>query len=181
MKTLVVYYSKSGNNKFLAGKIAEKLGSDIEQIVPRLNAFAIQVLFSLIGKGMGIKAPAHSISEYEKIVICVPIWMGKLIYPAYAFITRFLNSIRKLYFVTCCGGDESEKDSRFGYNAVFNRVRNIAGDKCTLCEAFPITLALPEEKRKDSEAVMKAHLSDNNFTGDFLNRFNVFTDKVIEN
>ena len=35
MKTLVVYYSGKGSNKYLAEKIAQTLHCDVEAIVPR--------------------------------------------------------------------------------------------------------------------------------------------------
>jgi len=37
MKTIVIYYSNKGSNKYLAKKISKSLSSDIEEIKPRLN------------------------------------------------------------------------------------------------------------------------------------------------
>jgi hypothetical protein len=37
MKSLVVYYSRNGNSKFIAQKIAEKLGADTEEIIDKKN------------------------------------------------------------------------------------------------------------------------------------------------
>ena len=39
MQTLVVYYSNTGSNKYLAEKIAAVLSCDNEAIKPRLNFF----------------------------------------------------------------------------------------------------------------------------------------------
>jgi flavodoxin len=33
MKSLVVYYSRSGNTRFVAEKISQKIGGDIEEII----------------------------------------------------------------------------------------------------------------------------------------------------
>lgn len=52
MKTLVVYYSREGSNKFLAQKISQTLGCELDEIRPRLNSF----LLFLMNIHFGIKA-----------------------------------------------------------------------------------------------------------------------------
>lgn len=42
-KTIVIYYSNNGSNRFLAHKIAERLQCDIEEIKPRINAHLLLV------------------------------------------------------------------------------------------------------------------------------------------
>ena len=51
MKTIVVYYSRKGSNKYLANKIAKDLTCDIEEIRPRINAY----LLFLMNKGAVLK------------------------------------------------------------------------------------------------------------------------------
>ncbi|HON11775.1 MAG TPA: hypothetical protein PLE24_12985 [Chitinispirillaceae bacterium] len=178
MKTLVVYYSKSGNNKYLARKCIEALGGDIEEITPRMSAFFFQVLSSLTGAGLGINPLKADLKEYDRVLLCGPVWMGNLIYPLRSFIKEYNRSINNLIFATCCGVDDSEKDSRFGYTRVFSKVRSMAGEKSILCEAFPIKLVVPEEQRHDNDALMKARLSDDTFKGEILQRFDNFIKRV---
>lgn len=42
-KTIVYYYSKKGNNRFLAEKITDELKCEIEEICPRLNVFPLML------------------------------------------------------------------------------------------------------------------------------------------
>lgn len=178
MNPLVVYYSNSGNNRFLAEKIAQALSCDIEQIRPRIGGFPVLALFSVLKTSPGIKPIDHRVSDHDPIIVCGPIWMGQIIAPLRGFIKKYLQEMKHLYFVTCCGSDDAKKDDKFGYGGVFAKVKALAGDNCIGCEAFPIGWSLPEEKRSDDEAMMKARLSEDNFSGELQVRLDAFVEKV---
>jgi flavodoxin len=178
MKTLVVYYSKTGNNAYLAKKIAGILKSDSEEIKPRLDLFPFLILFSLFKTGMGIKAFTHKVPDYDRIILCGPIWMGTVISPLRDFIRRYGGTIKKLYFATCCGGSDAQKEDRFGYAPVFRSIKEMLGEKCVHCEAFPISMVIPEGTTSDGDATMKTRLSDQNFVGDIQKRLDGFIEKV---
>lgn len=175
-KTIVYYYSNKGNNRFLAEKIAESLSSDLEEIRPRINFFPL----FLLNFHLGNRPSRNNISDYDTVILCGPIWVGKLIPPLRSFILSYKDSITKLIFVTCCGSSDALKDEKFGHGTVFKKVRYILGDKCALCQAFPIVLVLPEEKKTDSETIMNTRLSGHNFKGEIVERYNNFISKVEE-
>jgi flavodoxin len=178
MKTLVAYYSNTGSNNYLAGKIARVLGCDSEAIKPRFDFFPALMFFSLARTSMGIKTFDHKVNEYDRIILCGPIWMGQLISPLHDFIRRYHESIKSLYFVTCCGSSDAAKEEKFGHALVFRKVKLILGDKCVHCEAFPIGLVLPQDRRSDGNAVMKTRLSDHNFSGEIQKRFEAFVQMI---
>jgi menaquinone-dependent protoporphyrinogen IX oxidase len=180
MKTLVVYYSNTGSNKYLAEKIAHALRCEIEAIKPRLNLLPFLMLFSLVKTGPGIKTLSHKVNEYDRILVCGPIWMGRLISPLRDFINAYRKNINRLYFASCCGSTDAAKYDTFGHAVVFDKVKNMLGDKCVHCEAFPIGLVLSAKEKEDGNAIMKARLSDSNFTGDIQQRFEDFIQKVAE-
>lgn len=174
MKTLVVYFSKSGNNKYLAEKFALDLNGDIEALTPFVGGLPLQMLFSLIGFGPGIHTVENPVSEYDRIIVCGPIWAGHPAWPNRSFLKKHGGDARKIFYATCCGGGDAEKDGRFGYARVFREVEKLAGAKMVACEAFPVPLVLPEGKRKDDSAVMNARLSDESFTGEIRERYDSF-------
>jgi hypothetical protein len=92
--------------------------------------------------------------------------MGKFIVPLRNFVNKQIKKIKTMVFVTCCGSPFEKKDEKFGHNLVFKEVKKISGEKCIHCEAFPITLVLPEDQKEDTDAFMKTHLNDINFTGE---------------
>jgi flavodoxin len=173
-KTIVVYYSRKGSNKYLAEKISKQLECDLEAIRPWLNVF----LLFLMNIHLGIRPLKHNIKEYDRVILCGPIWMGKFIPPLRSFVTKYSYCINKLIFVTCCGSTYTKKDEKFGHGLVFNEVENILKDKCVFCQAFPIGLVMPQGKKEDSDALMKTHLNDKNFKGEIVEKFEDFIQRI---
>lgn len=132
----------------------------------------------LMNINFGNKKLRTRVEDYDRVIVCGPIWMGKLIVPLKNFLNKNSSKIKKLVFVTCCGSSFDQKDEKFGHNLVFNQVNNLLGEKCLHCEAFPITLVLPDEQKDDSEAFMKTHLNDTNFTGEMVAIYNNFIRKI---
>lgn len=170
MKTLVLYYSKKGSNKYLAEKIAQRLHGDLEAIRPRWDAQYMLML----GVHFGNKKLQADVSRYERVILCGPIWVGQLIAPLKSFIRQYYEKIGQLVFVTCCGSSYEQKDEKFGHGLVFNQVRQLLPDIPVTCQAFPISLVMPEGKKEDGELMMKTHLNDDNFKGEIAERFEVF-------
>lgn len=175
MKTIVYFYSHKGSNRFLANKIAKDINCPIEEIKPRLNSH----LLMLMGINFGNKKLKTKIEDYNIIILCGPIWMGKLIVPLRNFINRNKNKFQNLVFVTCCGSTFEKKDDKFGHNFVFNDVRKILQDKCKHCEAFPKTLVLPDELKDAPDAIMKTNLNDENFKGEIKIIYDSFITRIV--
>jgi flavodoxin len=79
MKTLVVYYTRTGNSKFAAETIAAELGADIEEVVD-LKKRQGRLSFLSAGRdaGQGKEteiAPTKRVpSDYDLVIIVQPIW-----------------------------------------------------------------------------------------------------------
>jgi hypothetical protein len=173
---LVIYYSNKGSNKYLAGKISKSLSCELEEIKPRLNIF----LLFLMNIHLGIWPLKHKVEDFDKVILCGPIWMGKLIPPLRSFILKYFDKINQLIFVTCCGSTDAKKDEKFGHGLVFKELKSMLKDKCILCQAFPVGLVLPDEKKEDADAFMKTHLNDENFKGEIQGRYENFIKKISE-
>ena len=174
MKTLVAYYSLKGNNAYLAKQVAEGLQCDIAPIRPRLDAF----FFFLLKLSLGIRPMKLRPDAYDRVILCGPVFVGKLIPPLRDFILRYKKSVDNWVFITCCGSGFEQKDEKFGHGQVFKKVRELLGEKCTYCEAFPISLVVPEEKMKDPDTVMKTRLTDQNMNGEMQSRIASFIQKM---
>jgi hypothetical protein len=132
----------------------------------------------LMGLNLGNRRLKTKVENYDEVILCGPIWMGKLIVPLKNFMTKHIRKINKIVFVSCCGSTFEKKDEKFGHNLVFNEVKNIAGEKCIHCEAFPIGLVLPDGHKDDTDAFMKTHLNDDNFKGEILERYEGFIKRL---
>jgi len=174
MNTIVYYYSHKGSNRYLANKIANDMNCSIEEIKPRLNSH----LLMLMGVNLGNTKLKNKTENYDRIILCGPIWMGKLIVPLKNFIKNNTNKIQKLVFVTCCGSTFEKKDEKYGHNFVLKEVRNLLMDKCEHCEAFPKTLVLPDDLKDASDAFMKVNLNEENFKGEIQTIYDNFIAKL---
>ena len=58
--------------------------------------------------------------------------------------------------------------------------KSVLKEKCILCQAFPIGLVLPDDKKEDTDAFMKTHLNDDNFKGEIQELFENFIRKIEE-
>jgi flavodoxin len=176
MKAIVYYYSYTGSNEFLAKKIAADLDCDIEEIKPRLNRH----LLMLMGLNLGNTKLKKSVEEYDKIILCGPIWMGKLIVPLKNLVVKNINNIENMVFATCCGSTFEGKDKKFGHNLVFKELKKLTGEKCSHCEAFPIDLILTDEQKKDRDSAMKYRLNNESFKGEIVSIYDTFIQKIIK-
>jgi flavodoxin len=86
MKSLVVYYSRSGNTRLVAQKISQELGGDIEEIIDKKTrkgslGFLIGGFDATRGKITEIDEIKKSPRDYDLIVVGTPMW-NKRITPA---------------------------------------------------------------------------------------------------
>ena len=137
-------------------------------------------LLFLMNVHLGIWPLKHNLEEYDIVILCGPIWMGKFIPPLRSFVKKYDHKIKKMVFVTCCGSTDAGKDEKFGYGLVFKELANILKDKCILCRAFPVSLVLPADKKDDPKAFLNIHLNDGHFHGEIQERFENFILEVKE-
>lgn len=135
----------------------------------------------LMGVNLGNQKLKTKIEDYDRVILCGPIWMGKLIVPLRNFINKNKNVLKSLVFVTCCGSTFEKKDEKFGHNFVFKEVKEILQDKCAHCEAFPKTIVLPDELKDAPDAFMKTDLNDENFKGEIQIIFDNFISRIGKN
>ena len=81
MKTLVIFYTRTGNAKFAAETIAAELGADIEEVVDLKNrqgrlAFLSNGRDAMQGKETQIAETKRTPTDYDLVIIGQPIWAG---------------------------------------------------------------------------------------------------------
>lgn len=146
MKTLVVYYSRTGATRKVAEKIAFLLGSDIGEIVDLKNRKGV---FGFLSAGYSaftrklteIKAPEKDPSAYDLIVVGTPIWAGNITPAARTYLSRIAveGGARKKYalFYTSTSADEQKK---------------AVGDFCSLIKGKPVAALSVSSKEVESGA-----------------------------
>jgi flavodoxin len=114
MKSLVVYYSRSGNSKFVAQKIAEKICADTEEVIDKKNrrgliGFLKAGYDATQGKETAIEETRFLPINYDLIVIGTPIWNSRPTPAVRTYLRKNDLSSKKLAFFCTLDGNNSEK------------------------------------------------------------------------
>ena len=92
MKSLVVYYTRTGNARFAAETIAAEIGADVEEIVDMKNrsgklAYLTGGSDARRGKETEIAPTKKSPADYDLLIVGTPVWASR---PAPA-VTTYLK------------------------------------------------------------------------------------------
>lgn len=114
MKTLVAYYSKTGNTERLAKEIASKLGADIEKIADKKSRKGILGFISggrdaMKKQTTEIEATAKNPADYDLIVIGTPVWASDMTPAIRTYIDKNKGSLREWAFFVTSVNTEPEK------------------------------------------------------------------------
>lgn len=110
MKSLVVYYSLTGNNEALAKKISERLDCDVVRIQTAKKRTNLSAFLDLILK-RNPKLQEYSVrfSDYDQLIFIAPVWAGKVATPMQTFFENEKQNILRYSFITLCGGIAGQK------------------------------------------------------------------------
>lgn len=136
-KSVVVYYSVSGNTRTMAEKIKEITGADIGEILP-LSPYptSYTALLNEAKKDIqqGVKPPIYSLdlSGYDVIYVGSPVWWGTIAPPVITLLDENNLSGKIIApFVTHGGGgkDHSDRDvEKFSKGAKVTKMLEVYGD-----------------------------------------------------
>ena len=89
MKSLVVYYSRTGNARFVAETIAAEVGADTEEVIDQKKrsgpiGFLTGGSDARRGKETEISPTTKSPAEYDLIIVGTPVWASR---PTPAIVT----------------------------------------------------------------------------------------------
>ena len=113
-KTLIVYYSLTGNTKAGCELLQKELQADILEIKDLVNrsgrwGFARSAFGSLFGFHTKIEPEQPDISPYKNIIIASPIWTGKLSMAIRTFIDKNRFDGKRVVLFTTTNAAEKEK------------------------------------------------------------------------
>jgi flavodoxin len=126
MKTLVVYYTRTGNTKFAAETLAAELGADIEEVVDLKNRQGIGGWLSsgkdaTGGKETQIAETKRSPADYDLVIIGQPVWGGNPTPAIRTYLNKTDLSGKKvaLFFSDAGLGQAVEKTKALMPNSTF--------------------------------------------------------------
>jgi flavodoxin len=113
MGTLVVYYSRTGNTRFVAEKIAEHLNAETCEIVDKKKREGrlgfITGGYEATRKKLTDIEVSKTIDNYDFVIIGTPVWAGKITPAIRTFIKKNDFSGKQLACFVTLDGDNPEK------------------------------------------------------------------------
>jgi flavodoxin len=126
MKTLVIYYTRTGNTKFAAETIAAELGADIEEVVDLKNRqgklnWLLAGRDAMRGSETNIAQTRRTPTDYDLIIIATPVWAGNPTPAIKTYINKNNFSGKKvaLFFSDSGLGQGVEKTKALMPNSTF--------------------------------------------------------------
>ncbi|MDR2597491.1 MAG: NAD(P)H-dependent oxidoreductase [Treponema sp.] len=125
MKTLILFYSFSGNTRKLASKKAAETGADIEEVIELKRMFVLKAYFigaysAIKRKKTEIQPIKSQLNGYEKIIIMAPVWAGNPA-PAFNSIVEQLPSGKKVELVMVSAGGGTKNSAEGTKNLITMR------------------------------------------------------------
>jgi Flavodoxins len=115
MKTLVIYYSYTGNAKKIAEDLAKKESADILEVKEKntrskFNAYVFGSFAAMRQKQVQLQPFNSDFSKYDKLIIVMPIWAGHPA-PAMSNIINLLPKNKKIALIMTSGSGNSKGSS----------------------------------------------------------------------
>ncbi len=140
MKSLVVFYSRSGVTQIAGAAIAEALQSDVEELLDARKRTGLSGLLRSSNEArkkklIELQPTKRDPGDYDLVVIGTPIWAGDISSPIRTYITQHRRAFKHVAFFYT-GGGTSEVNA-------FKEME-------LLCEKAPrAVLALAQQEVKD--------------------------------
>ncbi len=148
MRTVVVYYTRFGTTRTIATALADELGAEVREIrAVRKHGFLGMAVCSLLGVPMAIEPMNLDFSHVAGVVLCAPIWVGRLANPARTFLRQAHLAGKKLFLVLATAGG----DPRPAVEAVH---RSLGRENVSV--TFLGALATPKKEPQALRAAAKA-------------------------
>ncbi len=110
---LVVYYSRSGKTRWVAQKLAELLGADVEEILEKKDRAGVMGWLGS-GRDAVMKKPSELVSEHtvagrKAVLIGMPVWAFEPPPPIRAYVTQVDLAGKKVFGFCTFDGSGGDK------------------------------------------------------------------------
>ena len=122
MKTLVVYYSLTGNTRQIGEELVAMLGADVEELKDGKNrrgpiGFLKSGMEARRNTPVQLETLTHNPAEYDMVVVGSPIWANGICTPVLTFLTQHKHEIRNAAWF-CTSGSINPKYAVRGFAAM---------------------------------------------------------------
>ena len=104
MSILILYYSRSGNNRVLARQLAVRLGATLEEVKTRFWYPLPRMIWNMRnGRHPGVRPLRTDPAQFDHVLVVGPLWDMHVAFPLAAALQVNRATIGRYDFVTLCG------------------------------------------------------------------------------
>ena len=177
-KYIILYYSKTGNSKFIAEKLSTTLGCDLKRIKPVINNLAVLFLLSFMKIDVPTNISIKEFESYDEIIIVGPVWGGLLISPLRNTIKKCIKASKDIHFAVTCETKDEDKNNKYGYAKVLKEAEDLGGKFVRTSEAFSTSLVNPDDETWSPKLSEKIKITEDNFNAVLKSRLSDFAMKI---
>jgi len=112
-KPLIVYYSLTGKNRIIAAELQKQLNVDIAELKTASErsgiwGFVVSGYENFFDKDAELQPFTTDIAAYSPIIICSPVWLGKLSSPARTILKNPAFKGKEVYIFASFNGHWAE-------------------------------------------------------------------------
>lgn len=147
MKSIVLYFSRTGNSERIARKIAEKAGCGLSRITDDKNwkgvfGFLRGGLYAARFRGTNpVLSPEVDFDAFDRIMIVSPVWAGNAVPAVFSLLMRKKDSLNKIGLVLSSGGGET--------GPVFDKLESKIG-------SIPFKFGIPKNRSDEDQVSSQA-------------------------
>lgn len=113
-RILVVYYSRTGNTRTLAGDLVAALRADVDRLDDRRDRCGVFGYLrcaheALKKRTVELLPPAYDPGNYDVVVLGTPVWAGNISSPLRSYVAARKAEFRRVAFFCTQGGSGAEK------------------------------------------------------------------------
>lgn len=110
MKTLVVFYSRTGTSWKIAQEIAKSINADLEELIDQKNRRGIigyikSGIDAIQKKRASLKQTEKDPSAYDLVVLGTPVWISNLSTPMRTYVDDNKKLLNKIALFCTAGGN----------------------------------------------------------------------------
>lgn len=141
-RILVVYYSRTGYTRALAGELVAALDADVDQLDDGRDRCGVWGYLrcareALKKRTVQLLPPAYDPAQYDVVVLGTPVWAANVSSPLRSYVTAHKTRLRQVAFFCTQGGSGAAKVFR---------------DLAELCGQAPVATLVLDDREINSHA-----------------------------
>ncbi len=111
MKNLIIYYSYTGNNRFLAERLQKQLDCELIALREQKERKTAAILWDLLfRRKSNLKAIKADWQKFDQLIFIAPIWDKGIATPMKTFLMKEKDSFGNYSFFTVCTGRRRQNE-----------------------------------------------------------------------